>query len=798
MPDQPDTAALLTQARRVHLVGVAGSAMRSFATLLLDLGREVSGSDTAPAPMLGDLTQRGLHLFGDHQGTHVDGADLVIVSAAIPGDNPEIVAAHARGVPILTHAQALGALMREYDGIGVAGTHGKSTTTALVAHLLALAGRDPTLAGGADALDFGGSARLGHGPELVAEADEFARRFHELHPRIAIITGIEPDHLDYYGTFDAIVESFRHFVDGLPDDAILITCEEEPNLAGLSLPRRRIRYGWAGHADWRLERYAPRQGGGAGLIVRSSRGERRSYESRLSGRHNAANAVAALAVADLLGVDGETAARGLASFQGTRRRFETVAREHGVWLVDDYAHHPTAVVANLAAARDVHDGRLVVVFQPHTTHRTAALMDAFATAFDAADRVILTPIYQPTGREATPGTVTSRDLHARMAHRCADVVSTLDEAAAAAREELRPGTLVLTMGAGDISSVARRLAKALAPTPPRPGSKRPTSNSCPPTSALAQLSVELERDVPLGRQTSLRVGGTADQFIASNDVAALARVLEAAAEDGLDILMLGGGSNLLVADEGVRGLVIKYTGGGYGIGIGGHGTPILRATAGTTLSSLARRLAREGLGGLEWAATVPGTIGGAVVNNAGAFGGCIADHIVDAEILVPRRGAVTLTADELGYAYRTSTLKRGEHGPVIVTSARLRLHHTDAAAATARIADFQARRTATQPRQLSAGSIFANPPGDFAGRLIEAVGLKGTRQGGAQISDQHANFIVNPGGATAHDVFALIRRAQDAVWTSGGIWLQPEVQLVGRWSVDERSALTGPLEAALR
>jgi UDP-N-acetylmuramate dehydrogenase len=191
-------------------------------------------------------------------------------------------------------------------------------------------------------------------------------------------------------------------------------------------------------------------------------------------------------------------------------------------------------------------------------------------------------------------------------------------------------------------------------------------------------------------------------------------------------------------------------------------------------------------------------LGGAIANNAGAFGGCIADCLMDAEIVEVGRGARTLTVAELGYAYRTSVLKRGELGAALVTSARLRLQHVAAATATAQIAEYQARRTATQPRQLSAGSIFANPPGDFAGRLIEAAGLKGAQVGGAQISDHHANFIVNPGGATARDVFALIRRAQATVWETAGVWLQPEVQLVGAWSSDDLAGLAGPVAAAIR
>jgi len=311
-------------------------------------------------------------------------------------------------------------------------------------------------------------------------------------------------------------------------------------------------------------------------------------------------------------------------------------------------------------------------------------------------------------------------------------------------------------------------------------------------SALARLGADTSEQVPLGRHTSLRVGGPARRFLASTDLTALARLLDAAREDELPVLVLGGGTNLLIADEGYDGVVVKYTGGGHTIETEPDDHLLVRAAAGVTLSNLARRLAHEGLGGLEWAATVPGTVGGAVVNNAGAFGGCIADHLVDAEI-VGTDGVIRIVdAADLEYAYRASVLKRGALGAVVVRSARLRVHRDEPALATGRILEFQNQRTATQPRQLSAGSIFSNPPGDYAGRLIEAVGLKGERRGGAEISALHANFFVNTGSATAHDVLSLIRLAQDTVWEHHRVWLTPEVQLVGAWDPHDLAGLAGP------
>jgi UDP-N-acetylmuramate dehydrogenase len=313
---------------------------------------------------------------------------------------------------------------------------------------------------------------------------------------------------------------------------------------------------------------------------------------------------------------------------------------------------------------------------------------------------------------------------------------------------------------------------------------------------LARLPFAVNEQVALARYTSLRVGGPARWFLSSDDLTPLVRTLAAARDDGLPTLLLGGGSNLLIADDGVDGMVLRYTASGHEIERQANGDLLVRVRAGTSFSNLARRLARDGIGGLEWGASVPGTVGGAVVNNAGAFGGCIADHLVDAETVGADGATRTLTADELQYAYRTSVLKRGELGPVLVTSARLRVQRADPDAAMGMILANQAKRTASQPRQLSAGSIFANPPGDHAGRLIEAAGLKGARRGSIEISTHHANFIVNSDsradGATAAGVLALIRLAQDTVWEQFGVWLKPEVQLVGRWPAEQLAALRGP------
>lgn len=304
--------------------------------------------------------------------------------------------------------------------------------------------------------------------------------------------------------------------------------------------------------------------------------------------------------------------------------------------------------------------------------------------------------------------------------------------------------------------------------------------------------MNIERNVPLAPHTSLRVGGPADWFLVANSAQQVAEALRWAADDGLPVRVIGGGSNLLVADGGVEGLVVKTVFAASSLEER-DGEPFVIAEAGANLANVARKLAKQDLGGLEWAANVPGTVGGAVVNNAGAFDGDMASTLL-VTTLVNAGGARTrLTVDELRYAYRTSVLKRREFGDVAVQSAELKLTRCPSGEASARVKQFNEHRMRTQPRKLSAGSVFANPAGHHSGKLIEDAGLKGAVAGGAQISELHANFIVNPGGATARDVYTLIRRAQDAVFGTRDVWLRTEIELFGRWSEAERMAIAGPM-----
>jgi UDP-N-acetylmuramate--alanine ligase len=353
--------------------------------------------------------------------------------------------------------------MRDRCGVAVAGTHGKTTTTALVTWLLEGGGLDPLALIGADTPAYPHGARLGDGP-MVVEADEYDRRFLNYSPEVVVVTSVEADHLDYYRDLAEIRDAFQSMVARLPSHGRLVVCADEPCAASLTSPARRETYGFAAAADWRIDDYAAVLGRGARFTLRAQ-GRAWPVQSPLLGKHNARNVAAAIAVADYFGVGLLAALASLPRFRGPRRRFETKGRPRGIWVVDDYGHHPTEVSAVLRAAAEViNDGEVWVIFQPHTSNRTAALLQEFAAAFGDADHALILPIFRPSGRETSPRAVSSSDLVAGITasgHPDARRVDSFDDAEQAVIAAAKPGDLVLTMGAGDVTELSDRLVKAL-------------------------------------------------------------------------------------------------------------------------------------------------------------------------------------------------------------------------------------------------------------------------------------------------------------------------------------------------
>jgi UDP-N-acetylmuramate--alanine ligase len=456
---------LTSKQRHIHFVGIGGIGMSGIAEVLLNLGFVVSGSDLAASDATERLAGKGAAIALGHHADRVGpGVDVVVISSAVKYSNPEVVRARELKVPVIPRAEMLAELMRMKTGIAVAGTHGKTTTTSLLGHVLAEADLDPTLVIGGKVKGLGSNARLGQSRFLVAEADESDGSFLLLTPTHAVVTNIDPEHLDHYGSIERVHEAYLQFVNRVPFYGLAVLCIDNVAVRGL-LPRVRKRfvtYGLASDADLQAVHTRVTAHGTRFDVLERGRwiGE---VQLRMPGRHNAQNALAVLAVACELGIAFETAARALASFEGIHRRFEVKGEVGGVTVVDDYGHHPEEVKATLRAAREGYGRRLVAVFQPHRYTRTRDLLHEFLGAFDDADLLVLTDIYA-AGEDRIDG-VSGEALYEALRRRGhADVrfVPARADVAAALLPDLRGGDMVVTLGAGDVHRVGDDLLRALA------------------------------------------------------------------------------------------------------------------------------------------------------------------------------------------------------------------------------------------------------------------------------------------------------------------------------------------------
>ena len=475
---------MLGATKRIHFVGIGGIGMSGIAELLANLGFEVSGSDLKRSAVATRLAEKfGVRVHEGHRAEHVADAQVVVVSSAVRPSNPEVVEAARRGIPVIPRAEMLAELMRLRFSIAVAGSHGKTTTTSMIAVVLERAGVDPTAVIGGRLSAFGSNARLGRGEYLVAEADESDRSFLVLYPTIAVLTNIDHEHMESYGSFEDLQQAFADFANKVPFYGSVVACADDPAVVSI-LPRINrplVTYGLEGRVR-RVENEAPagerRKGvhieasdveiGGFGgrCVVHASDRDRRERlgELRLAipGRHNLQNALAAVAVADRLGLRFADVASALADFHGAERRFERHGEADGVLVVDDYGHHPTEIAAVLAAARATLGRRLVVAFQPHRYTRTQQLMDAFGPALREADEIVLTDIYGASEEPIAGVTLDALAGAVRAGSgRPVHVARRLDEVIPAILDIARPGDAVLTLGAGSIGSLPAQLVDAL-------------------------------------------------------------------------------------------------------------------------------------------------------------------------------------------------------------------------------------------------------------------------------------------------------------------------------------------------
>lgn len=454
----------------VHFIGIGGIGMSGIAEVLSNLGYTVQGSDQADNANVQRLREKGIEIQIGHRAENLGEAEVVVVSTAIRKSNPELQAARARFLPIVRRAEMLAELMRFRQAVAVGGTHGKTTTTSMIATLLDAGKLDPTVINGGIINAYGTNARMGEGEWMVVEADESDGTFLKLPADVAVVTNIDPEHLDHYGSFDKVREAFKQFVENVPFYGFGVMCIDHPEvqaLVGRIEDRRIVTYGQNPQADVRFSNHS--MDGAVSVFDVVIRDRKTGAETRLDGlrlpmpgRHNVSNAVAAIAVAHELGIEPEDIRKGLLSFGGVKRRFTHTGSWNGVEVFDDYGHHPVEIRAVLAAARDACKGRVIAIAQPHRFTRLRDLFDDFAACFNDADLVGIVPVY-PAGEDPIEG-VSSETLVEKIragGHRDARLLENQAAIAPFVRENARPGDFVVLLGAGNISAWAYALPKEL-------------------------------------------------------------------------------------------------------------------------------------------------------------------------------------------------------------------------------------------------------------------------------------------------------------------------------------------------
>jgi UDP-N-acetylenolpyruvoylglucosamine reductase len=743
--------------------------MAPLAVYLAQSGFTVTGEDdSAPDRDLSDLLARERVVIGPLPAA----CDLIVHSSAVAAGHPACTEARRRGMPIVRRGELLAEIVRDRKLVAVCGSHGKTTTTAMLITALRRANFPAGYVLGGLFGDGTSPARVGSNEWVVAEVDESDGTIGCFSPEIAVVVNLDWDHPDRYrdpsefdGAFAALLARTRE--SALLSDACGRSLQR---LAVLGSGPRAHTFGRSG--DFSGE---PVESTQEGMVLRlGGLFPREDVSVRASGEFNAANATAALAAAQLMGV--RPARDLLSAYPGVRRRQQRLPAPAGLVVIEDYAHHPTEIRALLVSLRRGGSGRLVVVFQPHRFSRTAQFKAEFAAALALCDSLHLLDVY-PAGEAPVPGG-TAADIYAEIKRGGAPLrVSYLPGADRAFFRALsadaRAGDTVAFVGAGDIDRKARAWLDERRAAEER--SAQWDDFAAAAREALDSRSV-LRREEPMGPKTTLRVGGSARVYAEPASLEDLRTLLRLAAERRVPVLMLGRGSNLIVPDDGVDGLVLSLSGEAWSaFEVRPDGR--VWVGAGLRLKNLCGLAARGGLAGFEFLEGIPGSVGGALRMNAGAMGGWMFDIVEELQLATYAGEVRTLQRAELHVDYR----RCAEVEAGIALGALLRPAAAGEAEAINRQVDvYRRKRHETQPREPSAGCVFKNPPGESAGRLIDECGLKGERVGDAEVSAVHANFIINRGSATSADVLELVRRVRARVRQARGVDLEPEVLLYGR------------------
>ncbi|MEM6601580.1 MAG: UDP-N-acetylmuramate--L-alanine ligase [Verrucomicrobiota bacterium] len=741
----------------VILGGVSGSGMIGLARMCLQKGLNVYGCDQHKSEEITELESAGLIFFSESVDPPLSIADLVVCSSALPDDHLLRHWARSKEIPVADRAEMLAALLHDRQVILVVGTHGKTTSAVLMAHALRKLGRDISFYIGAEVPLFGTSAYLGQDELAVVEADESDGSFTCFSPSHLLVLNIEEDHLDHYSGLEEIQQAFRHVADRCTGHTIV--CGDDPVASGAFRDNENVTlYGFVGNgvvkgSHWKVEE--------TGSSFTADFGHQREYRIAvaLNGRHNASNVLGVITMCIKLDYQAEEVTGLFKDVRGARRRYEVLVSNSYGTVVDDYAHHPTEIQATVAAARKRTGGRLVAVFQPHRFSRTQKLMDKFAGCFDGADAVYLTDVYSAGEESAGSGIGFKLSEVVGSEHESVTFHASFKELGLQIRSQWQLGDTLLVMGAGDINQVAQQIAAELLQA-----------------EELQQIIGDEGRCSlyePMSRHTTLGVGGPTDVWLTVNSERALAEIIYYTKKRTKSFQIIGRGSNLLVRDGGIRGICCHLEGGEFNR-LEFDGKQI-SCGAGVRLKNIVFEAKKRHLGGLEFMEGIPGNLGGALCMNAGAMQSWTFEVVQSVRVMDLDGNIREVSREEIEVGYRHVPLFE-DH---MALSAVLRAAESNRETIDQNLKSYSQKRWASQPAKPSSGCSFKNPHEIPAGKLIEELGLKEKKIGGAAISAVHGNFIVNDGGATAENVLELIDLVKREASEKRGIQLETEVIILG-------------------
>ncbi len=759
----------ITRYTKIYFLGAGGIGMSALARYFNHQKYAVYGYDKTATPLTRALENEGIQMHYEDWGERVSEAHqltpdntLVIRTPAVPSDFNELQFLQASDFTIVKRAEVLGLISRQYKTIAVAGTHGKTTTSTLIAHMLHHSGKEVLAFLGGISTNYNSNLMLpspGADPAsvfCVVEADEYDRSFLHLHPWVSIITSTDADHLDIYGDKEALEKSFNDFAANLQEGGLLIYKKGLP----ITGPGNSLTYSTQGNAGCHAANITIQNAAYHFDFISASQ-QFIGLQNGIPGWHNTENAIAAIAATLPCGLTEFQIREGLQTFKGVKRRFEYILNEPGMIFIDDYAHHPQELRAIISSVKELYPERkLTGIFQPHLFSRTRDFAEGFSKSLNLLDEVILLDIY-PAREKPIPGVDS-----ALIGQNITKPLTYCDKESLSEQIRTLDPALLLTLGAGDIDALVQPLKDVLF------GNYKVRVRAKLEQWERDFPHLQFLKDEPMARHTWLKIGGPADIFFRPRNHAEILDVVEYAIQHEIPFSLLGNGSNLLVSDKGIRGIVIAM---GEAESYMHQQGDLFRVSASYSLPKFVLETLKLGYEGLESTAGIPCTVGGATRMNAGAYGTEVFDCIHSVTFI--RNGKLcTKEKKDIQYRYRHTEF---EKDVILETTFELRKAKDIEATALKRKELLEKRKVAQPLDKPNTGSVFKNPLPLYAGKLIEEAGLKGFEHGHVQVSPKHANFIVNNGGATATEFMELVEIIKDRVREMAGVELQTEVLFTG-------------------